>query len=115
MARRRPRGPSERVMERAGFAGARAIPIALVLAAALLLVPSRSMAEGDAAAGTAEAGAAADSGIRVRVERSREGLEVEGHCVVRAPAEVAWQVLTDYDGIGRFVSSMRESRVTSRA
>lgn len=101
-------------MERAAFA-ARAVPVALIVAAALLIAPARSMALGDAVAGPADAGAAADSGIRVRVQRSAQGLEVEGHCLVRAPAAVAWEVLTDYDGIARFVSSMRESRVTSRA
>jgi len=83
----------------------------IALGLALLLVPASAWAvETDMAAA-----AAADSDVRVQVVRSEAGLAVEGHCIVRAPAAVAWQVLTDYDGIGRFVSSMRESRVTSRA
>jgi len=53
-------------------------------------------------------------GIEVRVSRSPDGIEVEGRCPIDASRSVAWSVLTDYDGIDRFVSSMRDSRVTDR-
>ena len=33
---------------------------------------------------------------------------------VNAPATVAWEVLTDYEGIGRFVSSIRQSTIRKR-
>ncbi len=39
---------------------------------------------------------------------------VEGSFVVDAPREIAWQVLTDYDHLPAFISSMQESRVTAR-
>lgn len=58
--------------------------------------------------------AAGANGILVRLERTREGFEVVGRCAIDASREDAWRVLTDYDGIDRFVSSMRESRVTGR-
>ena len=40
--------------------------------------------------------------------------QVEGSFFVKADAALVWQVLTDYDHIPRFVSSMKESRVLSR-
>ena len=44
---------------------------------------------------------------------------VEAAFDVSAPAPIAWEVLTDYEGIGRFVSSIRQStnqrRETGRA
>lgn len=58
--------------------------------------------------------AARPADVTARVSRSVEGLEVEGRFRVAAPHSVVWAVLTDYDGIHRFVSSMRESRVTAR-
>src|SRR5215471_18033990 len=82
----------------------------IALGLGLLFAPAFVRA-GDAAAGETSA----DSAVRVEVVKSDAGLAVEGRCIVRAPAAVAWQVLTDYDGIGRFVTSMRESRVTERA
>jgi hypothetical protein len=39
---------------------------------------------------------------------------LEGHFFVKAPAEVAWNVLTDYDHISDFVSSMEHSRIECR-
>ncbi len=36
---------------------------------------------------------------------------MEGRFSVAAPREVIWEVLTDYDAIHEFVSSMRQSRV----
>ena len=50
--------------------------------------------------------------MRVRVTHTAEGFEVEGQCTADASGAEAWDVLTDYNGIDRFVSSMRESRVS---
>jgi ribosome-associated toxin RatA of RatAB toxin-antitoxin module len=52
--------------------------------------------------------------VTVSVAQGPEGLEVEGRCRLRAMPAAAWAVLTDYEGIPEFVSSMRESRVTER-
>jgi hypothetical protein len=52
--------------------------------------------------------------VVARVTRGPEGFEVESRTRVAVPLLVAWQVLSDYDGIGRFVSSIRESRVVAR-
>jgi ribosome-associated toxin RatA of RatAB toxin-antitoxin module len=90
-----------------------------VLIAALLTAP-RAVSADDAipavgvASGTAEAPAGGPEGLTVKVSRGPAGLEVEARAMVRAPAAVAWEVLTDYDGIDDFVSSMRESRVSGR-
>lgn len=109
-----------------GTAGRRAAggaPAALALACALLLVPAvggdpaRAQEPDPAPGGTVAAvpAAVADPGaVVVTVARGPSGLEVEGRCAVRAPAAVVWEVLTDYDRIDEFVSSMRESRVAGR-
>jgi carbon monoxide dehydrogenase subunit G len=94
---------------------------ALVLAAALMAaLPAR--AGGDPATGTvgpadldaldAVAVAAAPEAPVVHVTRGDSGLVVEGSCRVEASPADVWDVLTDYDGIDRFVSNMRESRVS---
>lgn len=62
----------------------------------------------------AEAAAAEKADVTVHVTRDSNGYRVEGHCRSRASRPAAWSVLTDYDGIDGFVSSMRESRVTER-
>lgn len=51
----------------------------------------------------------------VRVTHTAEGYAVEGRCSTAAPRSTAWQVLTDYNAIDGFVSSMRESRVYDRS
>lgn len=61
-----------------------------------------------------ESSGSASSRTTVSVGRGSDGLEVEGRCRVPASRATVWAVLTDYDGIDRFVSSMRESRVTER-
>jgi uncharacterized protein YndB with AHSA1/START domain len=71
-------------------------------------------AEAIAAGGAGAAPADDEDGVRVQVNRGPSGLEVEARCLVEAPVAVVWEVLTDYDGIDRFVSSMRESRVSGR-
>jgi ribosome-associated toxin RatA of RatAB toxin-antitoxin module len=58
---------------------------------------------------------AAPGGVTAHVASGARGIEVEGRFRVAASRAVAWAVLTDYEGIPRFVSSMSESRVTRRA
>jgi len=58
--------------------------------------------------------AMASNRVSTRVTHTDGGLEVEGRFRVFAPQTVAWSVLTDYDGIENFVSSMRESKVGER-
>jgi ribosome-associated toxin RatA of RatAB toxin-antitoxin module len=58
--------------------------------------------------------AAGVEGIDVRVSRGPAGIQIEGRCRILASSREAWSVLTDYDGIDRFVSSMRESRIAER-
>lgn len=100
-------------------AGRRGATLALVMIAALL-ASGRADAADEAVPGVGvppgatEAPAGGSDGVTVSVTRSASGFEVEGRCVVRAPVAVAWEVLTDYDGIDGFVSSMRESRVSGR-
>lgn len=88
-------------MTRAPAARFLSVMLALAWAAVALLVTD------------AEAAGRAD-GIDVRVAGDPAGLEVEGRCRINATGATAWRVLTDYDGIERFVSSMRYSRVTRR-
>ena len=58
--------------------------------------------------------AAAASGPKVTVE-SRSGIyEVRGKFSTSAPIETTWAVLTDYGGIGSFVSSIEKSDVERR-
>lgn len=84
-----------------GSGGARC---ALALAAVFLAVPPVWARPGAATSGTPV----------VQVARGVNGLEVEGRCLVRASRAQAWEVLTDYDGIDRFVSSMVESRISGQ-
>ncbi len=53
--------------------------------------------------------------VSLRIEEDRPGWYVmEGSFTVAATREMVWGVLTDYDRIGRFVSSIRTSRVLER-
>ena len=57
----------------------------------------------------------AASPIDVAVERgSDSAYVVEAAFDVNVPASITWDVLTDYEGIGRFVSSIRQSTIKSR-
>jgi Polyketide cyclase / dehydrase and lipid transport len=60
----------------------------------------------------AAAGATADIVVRASLDAGRVTIAVE--CPVHAPREVAWEVLTDYDGMARFVSNLEESVVRLR-
>jgi hypothetical protein len=58
----------------------------------------------------------ANTPVSVDVERGTDkSYVVDAAFDVDAPATIAWQVLTDYEGIGRFVSSIRQSTVKQRS
>lgn len=62
-------------------------------------------------AAPAAAGAAPEE-VSVSFQDAGDGsYRVEGRFTTEAPPELVWEVLTDYEGIERFVSSMRSSRV----
>jgi carbon monoxide dehydrogenase subunit G len=100
----------------AAVGGSGGAKYALVLAVVLIgAAPARS----DPGSGRAEAAvdavaAEAAGGPQAVVSRDAEGLVIEGRCEVAASRADVWGVLTDYDGIDDFVSSMRESRISSQ-
>jgi len=57
----------------------------------------------------------ANTPITVDVERAVDkAYTVDAAFDVNVPASIAWEVLTDYEGIGRFVSSIRQSTIRQR-
>jgi uncharacterized membrane protein len=74
--------------------------IALALAAALVL--SRPAAAAD------------NADIAVEVRKEGETIHVNVDCPVNAPAAVAWEVMTDYDNMAKFVSNLTQSTVRMR-
>lgn len=71
------------------------------------------------AAAPGSAGAAAPASppedVSVSFHDTGDGsYRVEGRFTVEAPPALVWEVLTDYEGIEAFVSSMRRSRVRER-
>ena len=57
----------------------------------------------------------ANSPVNVDVERGADqAYMVDASFDVNVPATIAWEVLTDYEGIGRFVSSIRQSTIKKR-
>lgn len=61
----------------------------------------------------AAAGARADN-VSVETQRHDGALQVVCRARLDAPAELAWQTLTDYDHLADFVPGMQRSRVLSR-
>jgi ribosome-associated toxin RatA of RatAB toxin-antitoxin module len=57
------------------------------------------------------AGPAAGEEILVNLREDNRAYQLVGRFETRAPRPVAWAVLTDYEGIDRFVSSVLSSRV----
>ena len=51
----------------------------------------------------------------VRVNRFGDGFRIEMTMVAPVPQEVAWQVLTDFDHMARFIPNLERSAVTHRA
>lgn len=95
----------------------------ILFAAVIAAIPSGAGAESVARANDAPAAESSLAGfpetmprgeVFVLISRGPSGIEVEGRCVLETSPATAWAVLTDYEGIARFVSSMRESRVTER-
>ena len=58
------------------------------------------------------AAAAADDGdIAVRVRKDGGTIHVSVDCPVRAPAAVAWEVMTDYENMPKFITNLTHSDV----
>jgi hypothetical protein len=58
---------------------------------------------------------AGDTGdIVVHVERDGAAIRVAVDCPVPAPRAIAWDVLTDYDGMAKFISNLQQSVVRMR-
>ena len=62
----------------------------------------------------ANVASAAASDVTVKVEHKDEVYGVRGRFETTVPVKVAWEVLTDYEGIPRFVNSMKRSQVVGR-
>jgi hypothetical protein len=59
--------------------------------------------------------AAAAQSVHITLRQATPGIYLlNGEFTVRASSSAAWEVITDYDAIGRFVSSIRSSRVLKR-
>ena len=56
----------------------------------------------------------ANTPVNVDVEHGAHAYVVDATFDVNVPASLAWEVLTDYEGIGRFVSSIRQSTIRKR-
>ena len=54
------------------------------------------------------------SDIVVRVQKDGATIIVDVDCPVAAEREVAWEVLTDYDGMAKFISNLEQSVVRIR-
>ena len=52
--------------------------------------------------------------IAVHVEKAGSAVRVRVDCPVAAPSAVAWDVLTDYDHMARFVTNLSASTVRLR-
>lgn len=55
------------------------------------------------------AGAAEDTAVEAR--RQGDAVEVSARATLRAPLEVVWSTLTDYDHLSEFIPGMRRSRL----
>ena len=55
----------------------------------------------------------ASAQIEVRIERKHGVFQVHAESAVAVDAATAWQVLTDYNELARFVPDMRSSRIVS--
>src|SRR5260221_9332283 len=59
--------------------------------------------------------AAAADAIEARIERQGEYIAVNASVLMRVDARIAWEVLSDYDHLARFIPDMKTSRVVLRA
>ena len=56
---------------------------------------------------------AAAAEVTVQVARQENAFEIKANLLVAVDQRVAWQVLTDYNNLARFVPGMRSSRIVS--
>ncbi len=59
--------------------------------------------------------AAAAEAIETRIERQGEYITVNASALMQVDARIAWEVLSDYDNLARFIPDMKSSRVVSRS
>jgi hypothetical protein len=57
---------------------------------------------------------AAANEIETHVERQGEFIACDASVLMRVDPRIAWDVLSDYDGLARFIPDMKTSRVVSR-
>ena len=79
----------------------RPLPVLALIGALLFAAPT-------AAAGPETAD------IAVHVEKDGGAIRVKVDCPVRAPPAVAWEVLTDYDNMAKFITNLTQSSVRMR-
>ena len=60
------------------------------------------------------ASVAASAEPEVRIEQSRDAIQIDASLRVDVHHHIAWQVLTDYDNLARFVPGMLTSKIVSR-
>jgi len=58
--------------------------------------------------------AAAAEAIETRIERQGEYITVKASALMQVDARIAWEVLSDYDNLARFIPDMKSSRAVSR-
>ncbi len=59
-------------------------------------------------------GLMAAGAIEARIERQGEYITVNASVLMQVDARIAWEVLSDYDHLARFIPDMKISRVVSR-
>jgi len=64
--------------------------------------------------GLLSAGIAASAEPEIPIERSQDAIRINASLRVDAPHHTAWQVLTDYHKLARFVPGMQTSQIVSR-
>jgi ribosome-associated toxin RatA of RatAB toxin-antitoxin module len=74
----------------------------------------RSLVVAMFAALQATQGLAADSKVTVEAERHGDSVEVRARATLSASAALAWEVLTDYEALPRFIPGMTRSSVRLR-
>jgi hypothetical protein len=97
-----------RLRSASGFAASRRKWLVALSAAAALPL-------GAAAAGFPPAPLSPDQDIVVHVQKAGGEIIVDVDCPVHAPVPVVWEVLTDYDNMANFISSLQFSGIEHRS
>ncbi len=63
--------------------------------------------------GLLSAGIAASAEPEIRIERNQDAIRINASLRVDAHHHIAWQVLTDYNNLARFVPGMQTSQIVS--